>query len=307
MYKKGRKGIVLLVTIMLLLLLLGVMNIFLKSTKETQDDVTYIFALQQTNLVMHNISEYIREMKLDEQSIFYGSKMSFPLEIGDALVTLKLDSAQKKININSFIRATITDNLVADRFLTLLSNYSIQNPSFFLAILQDTLDEDKENRNGESEIVLSYPTFRNKQIYNLKQLEQIKDYYYFKTGDRKIYDFSMNDVFSFYNGTIDMNFISSDILRLLFDDANSYTLELIATHDIIYDNMKDLPFDNYYTKKIEKGVLGQNLNTKTNIITISVQLNYKAQFISKLLFRYNIKQKKILDYDIKKILIVKNI
>ncbi len=102
-----------------------------------------------------------------------------------------------------------------------------------------------------------------------------------------------------------MNFISLDSMKLLFDDANFYILENISKHENVYDSLDDLPFDEYYMKKLKAGKLGQSFNTKTQLINMKIVINYKSNFSSYISVLYNIKTKKILEYNLDKIVLTK--
>ena len=301
---KKRKGVVLLVTLMLIMLLMGIVSIFLSKTKESKDNVTYIYSTMQTNLVMQNLLGYLKEINFDEDMIFYASLAPFPLEFSQSNVLFELKSAQRQININSFIQATLKDNLANDRFILLLLKYKVKEPNLFLDILKDTHDKDIDERNSEdSEIINEYPIFRNSKIYNQVHLDKIIDYYFDKTGDNNIFDVPFSDIFSFDNSSIDINFMSRDTMEILFEDANYNILKAIEEKVEIYDELEDLPFDEYYINKIEKGILGQIIKTKTTLLEIKADVNYKTQFTSKISFKYNITSKKITDYTIDEVLI----
>ena len=301
---KKRNGVVLFVTLMMILLLMSVVSVFLNKTKESKDKVTTIFAMNQTNAIMHNLLSYISEVELDEYAIFFASQTAIPLNFGESNVFFRLESAQKLINLNGLIRASMKDNLVSDTFVLLLLRYKIQEPGFFLNLLKDTVDEDTENRDSTaSEIILEYPTFRNTKIYNEIHLSQIVDYYFKETGDMSIYEVPFDTLFTFTDSSIDLNFISLELMEILFDDINQYTLRTIDEYDDIYEDIEDMPFDAYYRKKIQKGMLGQSFTTKTQILNIEITLLYLSQFESKIHFKYNIKSKKIFDYEIDEVLI----
>ena len=296
---KKRKGIVLFITLMLMLLLLGIVSVFLSKTKESKDEVTSSFAIVQTNFIMHNLFEYLKTIKFDEDTIHYASMTPMPLNLGQSNLLLKITSAQSRININSFVQSAIKDNLVSDKFILLLTKYKLKDPYFFLDLLKDTIDKDKESRNSQnSEIVETYPTFRNKKIYTQAQLDKIIDYYFDKTGDANIYNFPFSKIFGFTNAAIDINFLSYESMQILFDDANQNILKTIADYPDVYKKLEELPFDDYYMKKVKKGMLGQNIATTTQLLNISVKIKYKEQFKSKINFEYNTKTKKVSNYKI---------
>ena len=297
---QNKKGVVLFVTLMMIMLLLAVVSIFLNKTKETKDNVTYENALIQTNLIMQDLLLYLKKIKFDEDMIYYAAKAPFPLGFEDSSVIIKIDSAQKYIDINTLITSSVTNNITADKFVSLLYKYNISQPELFLNILQDTIDTDIEEKNSglQSEIILTVPTFRNGKIYSKIHLNSIIDYYFDKTGDKAIYEFPFDDVFGFSSSSIDMNFVSMDVMNILFDDANSYILEIIAKHAKVYDTIGDLPFDEYYTNKINQGVLGHSISTNTTLLKVKMDLIYKTQFKSSISFDYNIDSKGISNYTI---------
>ncbi|MDF1875399.1 hypothetical protein JHD48_06605 [Sulfurimonas sp. SAG-AH-194-I05] len=306
---KKKNGVVLFVTLMMILLLMSVVSIFLNKTKESKDKVTTIFAMTQTNAVMHNLLAYLNTLEFDEFMIFYASQMAIPLNLGDSNIFFKLDSNQKNIGLNSLINASIKDNIISDQFIFLLLQYKIQNPEFFLDLLKDTVDIEKndaleESRNAsDSEIIIEYPIFRNGKIYNKIHLDMIIDYYFKETGDPEIYNFPFEKLFSFEDYPIDLNFISLEIMGILFEDLNGYTITTINENEFVYEEMEDVPFDAYYRKKIDKGILGQSFTTKTKFLKIQITLIYLEQFESKISFKYDITSKKISDYTIEDILL----
>jgi len=296
---KMKKGVVLFVTIMMMMLLLSIVTVFLNKTKESKDNVTQIYAMVQTNVIMHNLLQYIKEINFDETAIFYASKSPFTINLGQSNVIFHLESAQKYININSFVKSSIKNSTTSENFMSLLLEYKIEDPNFFLDILKDTLDKDNESRNSlNSEIVLEHPTFRNMKIYNRHHLSQIIDYYFDKTGDNAIYRIPFDEIFSYTNGSIDLNFMPAKLMKIVFYDANAYLLKTIEKHPSTYKELKDLPFDEYYMKKVKKGMLGQSFTTKTTMLKISATIDYKTQFRSRISFLYDIKSKKISDYTI---------
>ncbi|WP_373035045.1 hypothetical protein [Sulfurimonas sp.] len=296
---KKRKAVVLFVTLMLMLLLLSIVSVFLNKTKESKDDVTSSFAMIQTNFIMHNLFKYLKTIKFNEETIHYTSMTPIPLNIGQSNLILKLNSAQRYININAFVNSAIKDNLINDKFILLLTKYKLKEPYFFLDLLKDTVDNDKESRNSKnSEIIKAYPIFRNSKIYNQTHLDKIIDFYFEKTGDATIYNVPFSEIFSFTNSTVDINFLSYESMKILFDDANQNTLKTIADYPDVYAKLEDLPFDQYYMKKINKGMLGHKISTTTNILSISIDINYKEQFKSKINFEYNAKTKKPSNYKI---------
>lgn len=286
---------------MMVMLLLGVVMIFLEHTKESKENVTYEKAFLQTNLIMKNMHKYIKDVPFDETTIFYASKTSLPMVLGDSLALIKIKSDHSLLNINQIINATLNDTIVYDKISSFFYKYRVRNPELFIQFLQDTIDGDKEERNSGSgsEIVLKEPTFRNGKIYNYSHLMKIVDTYANIDNDQNIYKVPFKELFSYSNNSIDINFANHIMLDLLFDDANIYLLKEVAKHLKLYETIDDLPFDTHYLQKIKtKTFLGHNIITETSVITIEISFEYKKQFKSIVSFKYNTTSNNIHDYEI---------
>ncbi len=300
-----KKGIVLFTTILLIMALLATIMLFLNSTRKVKDEITYEFALIQTNTIMYNLVKYFNDIEFDEDIIFYGSKMPFNLQFGESRVKIKIDSAHKYLNINSLSAAmSKKDNIVYDDFINMLYQYNVKDPEFFVDLLLDTLDADniEKNSGSGSEISLQNPIFRNGKIYNNKHFNIILDYYSNTVGDKAIFKVPFNNIISFNAPSIDINFANEKLLNVIFHDANTFSLNIIKKHTEIYEKLEDLPFDEFYLKEIRKGRFGHSVETTSSLISVVVELSYKEQFKSKIKFLYNIKNKTLQDYTILDIL-----
>ncbi|MBL0707961.1 MAG: hypothetical protein JJW00_02840 [Sulfurimonas sp.] len=296
---KKRKGVVLFVTLMMILLLMGIVSVFLNKTKESKDKITTIFAMTQTNAIMYSTIGYLNKIELDEEALDFASKMTLPINFGESNLLIGIKSDNRLLNINSFVRSCIKDNIVSDKFIYYLQKHKLRDPNLFLDLLKDTIDKDTNNRSGiQSEIVLTYPTFRNSRIYNRSHLDMIIEYYYEQTNDRAIYNVPFDKLFSYYNGSIDLNFISLELMEFLFDDLNANTIAQIANKSGVYGELKNVPFDEYYRKKVKKGIMGQHFTTKTSSLDVKLTLVYMSQFKSHITFKYDMRSKKIYNYEI---------
>jgi len=298
-YKK--KGIVLFTTLLLIMALLAVVMVFLNKTKEAKDNISYEFALVQTNSIMHNLVKYFDDIPFDEETIFYGSKMPFTLPFENSTVKFNIDSAHKYLNINSIAKSMVKkNNKIYDDFINMLYQYKLKDPEFFVDLLLDTIDNDniEKNSGSGSEISLQNPTFRNGKIYNSKHLKIILDYYVAISSDNAIYNIPFPTLFSFNSPSIDINFASKELLDIIFHDADQFTLDTIKKHSKIYNSLNELPFSVIYLKDIAKGRLGHSISTSSTLIKVNVELNYKSQFKSKIQFLYDTQNKTLSDYTI---------
>jgi hypothetical protein len=284
---KNRNGVVLFVTLMMMMLLMGIVGVFLTKTKESKDITTKEYAIVQTNIMMKNVADSLYEVKLDQQTIFFASQVPLPINFGLSNAVINIDSAQKYISIGALISATLNEkdkkrDEIANTFISFLMKHKLKEPSFFLHILQDSIDDDSESRSGlDSEIVEFFPTFRQGNIFNKQHFDQIIDYYFDKSGDAQIYQVPFYDVFSFKNNRVDLNYASLEVLELLFDDMNGYVLQAINSHQDLYtDDDLENEFGDINAKKLLEGTMGHTTGVKTTRIKISVSLKYKSQFES---------------------------
>lgn len=299
-----KRGIVLFTTLMLIMALLSVVMIFLNKTKQTHDAVGKEFALLQTNLVMANLVEYFHDIKFDEDTIFYGSGVPYGLDFGDSSVEIVIDSTHKYLNINTLVKfITKKDNPEYSKFVDFLYKYRVKDPELFIDILIDTVDPDKEelNSGSGSEIALKEPLFRNGNIYNQKHFDKIIEYYSLLYNDQEIYKVPFGEMFNFTAPSLDLNFASLNILKIVLDDANSQVLQTIAKHNEVYEKLEDIDFDEEYLKTILKGKFGHTITTVSKLISVSVKVQYKSQFRSHLTYLYDTEKKKLYDYSIDKI------
>ncbi len=299
-----KKGIVLFTTLMILMLLLSVMVYFLEFTKKAKDQVTYEFALLQTNSIVTNLVSYFKTIDLDQQSIFYGSGVPFTLELGTHTVTLEINSAHKLLDINTLAHAIETKDTPAyTEFVNFLYTKRLRDPELFIDILLDTVDNDKEEKNSGSgsEIVLLNPRFANGAIYNQKHFDTIIEYYATVSNDQDIYNIAFENYFSFRGGSLDINYLSKELLNLLFHDANSFSLSQIVDHNERYEELDELPFDEYYLKKINSGRMGHSIGVESALIKVDASFEYTEQFRSSIEFFYDVKNKVLSGYKVKDI------
>ena len=297
---KRRNGVILLVTLLMMMLLLGIVGVFLSKTKEAKDSVTYEFAMLQTNMMMRNVIESLREIKLDQYAIFLASQVPLPINFGLSSAVVKIDSAQKYININSLVSASINKENkkrddISNAFISYLMKYDLKEPRLFLHILQDSVDKDSDSRSGViSEIVESFPAFREGGIFNKMHLGQMIDYYFDKSGDAKIYGVPFDEMFSFKSSAVDLNYATLELMEFLFDDMNAYVLRAIYEHQDIYEDgdLED-EFGDINVEKLLGSRMGQNIAIETKQLKVTISLKYKSQFQSDVSFECDLADGKI--------------
>ena len=302
-----KKSIVLFTTLLLIMALLATIMIFLNSTRKVKDEITYEFALIQTNAIMNNLVKYFHDIEFDEDVIFYGSKMPFNIQLGENRIQININSAHKYLNINSLATSMLKkNNIIYDNFINMMYQHKVKDPEFFVDLLLDTIDKDQEEKNSgsQSEISLQNPIFRNGKIYNKKHFDMILNYYVSITNDEDIRKVPFNEIISFDAPSIDINFANEQLLNTIFYDANTFSLNLIKKHTTVYEKLEDLPFDEFYLKEIKKGRFGHSITTNSTLIKVFIEFTYKTQFKSKISFLYDTKEKKLSNYTILEIMLL---
>ncbi len=300
-----KKSIVLFTTLMMIMALMAVMTLFLNSTKKSKDNFYEEFALIQTNAIVNNLLSYLKSIKFTKETIFYGSKVAFPIELDNSMMVFSIASAHKHLNINTLVGTLKTkDSISYEKFVSFLYKYRVKNPEFFIDILLDTKDDDilEQNSGSGSEIVLENPIFRNGKIYNKKHFKIIVDYYAASMHDSEIYKVPFDKIFGFVSnsGKLDINFATQELLELIFEDVVKANLTQISQHNKLYETLKELPFDEMYIQKNIQGKLffGHHIDTNSILINVNVDFDYKKQFISKVNFIYNTNAKSLTNYQI---------
>jgi len=267
--KSSKKGVVLLATILLILLLMGIVSLFLNSSHKLQQHVKYIYALNETHLLSYSIAKYLKTIKLDEEGLFYASQSAIPLTLQNTQIMLSIDSAQNRINFFNYKEAMKKSSEYSSRFITYLGLNKVQNPVAFTALAKEFQGVDEHDLFDE----------------------------YFLHTSQHLTTLQLKKTFTFEDeyAPLDINFLSYEQLLLLFYDANSFALKQIAQHLHIYKSFNELPFDKAYLTKLRlKQRLG-HFTTKTSIISVDARIK-SSYFSSHITLIYDLKKDTLLRY-----------
>lgn len=258
-----RRGVVMIMTLALIMMLTLAV---LKSTTITQkyitdmSDTMFFAQFNRTFLDMGVIVEELgREIK-DEDMFAVSLKM--PLIISDEKSKiegiLRLSSAASKFNINQLIdkdnNSTINQTLY-DTIYSITREYQLSDGLFFMSLLLDTLDNDKEERAFESEFTyLENSTLSDGAILNQKAFKKIQDFYAKARSDGNIYKIPWDKIIAFSGEKIDYNYLTSKIKAILdenyginepYDDSLIKNDDDLSLNDEQKKVMKDLNIKYY--------------------------------------------------------------
>jgi len=257
-----RKSIALLTTIFFLISIVFILNIILKNYQAYLKEKPVFIAensiiIKNTLKTLFEISDNIKNIS-DLQKIF----TTIPLSSneGDFRIVYTIKPLFDRIDINALLRDNKINPDIENYIDNILRFYKIKDPLFFKDLLLDTIDQDTEEREGYSEIVLTNPCFQNGKIYNFKHLKQIENYYYKRTDDKNIYNIPWDELIFFGDGSkhiLECHLISkkvADFLELDYEELNcADNNEILKNLNIIsYDKNKSFWIESDITYFLEK-------------------------------------------------------
>ncbi len=296
-----RKGVVLFITLMILLMLSTVIMLFLKESSQVKRSVRQNIATIQTNIILNDMSAFLKKQKFTQDEIFYGSEIPVALDLGPISGTVSLTSAQSRININLFLESVLHDQQALISFLDWLDGLKLKNQPLLISMLLDSYDKDRYERMNGSEIVLQKPWFQNGSIPNIEALESILQRYSELSGDQNISLQKWERVFGFEGDRIDLNYANSDQIRLLFPDIPQIAQEALARHDMLYKSVDDIPVDPETRLKLTQKRFGILPTLKTLKAKVSIEFTTTQECSGKMSFLMDLGKKRITDISLHKL------
>ncbi|NWF66095.1 MAG: hypothetical protein HXX81_01370 [Campylobacterales bacterium] len=291
-----KKGIALLITIFLIMLLTLAI---LKSTDITDKYFKNVQRLSFFIQANKSLLDTIEVLKLTTKDI-NSSEALFILQALPILVedkqssmklSLELNSGANRLNINRLIDSNNTINQpFYDLLQNILMKYEVMDSSYFFSILLDTLDNDSEERIFQSEIIIDEPFFTNGKIVSIEHLKYILDYYVEKRDDINIKKIPWNEFFDFESQNSDFNYLDYRLINFIVQGiANDNTF-----HDEIFHNYEEIGLTDEDKKKFES----IKINFFEPLLNCRMKFNYLDQQIT-IDFLYDIKNKKAYNFEVK--------
>ncbi len=288
-----RRGVVLFITLAVILMLSTVVMLFLKEGGEIKRSLRRNIADIQMNLLLNDMSGFLKRENFSQDDIFYGSEIPVALDLGKVTGSISFTSAQNRININRFIESVLHDQQALISFLDWLDTLKLKNQPLLISILLDSYDRDRYERMNGSEIVLERPWFQNGTIANERALTEILNRYSELSGDRNVSIERWLDVFGFDGDTIDLNYADRDQLKLLYPDLPQIALQTIAKHAVRYQSVNDIPIDPTSRSKLLQRRFGIQPVLKSSDITVDIAFTTVQECSGRMGFTMGIKKKRI--------------
>jgi len=216
--------------------------------------------LIQSHTLLQNVLE-ILDRKQGEINSSEGLEMliDLPIELESEEIDLSIsfDSAAKGVNPNNFLKKgkkrTIIDSDFVLLFDRILQTYNVQNKELFIALIEDTLDKDLDERIPGSELALTNRRFAQGAIENRAKFDMLIEAYIRLTEDPNILSVPWEEILSFYAPQIDLNYISPTLLRLILPYLDEGSVKrLTVGRKRLYKGLKDLPLAKEDREELKK-------------------------------------------------------
>jgi len=292
-----RSSIVLLITLVLIVALAALIAIALDVVQNTSQTVEKKKALIQKTLLAQNIVKMLNkssvkiETPTDLQQFL---ALPYYLKTDEIEITITFDSAAKGLNPNLLMQKRGNRDSVNTELLFLFDKillyYNVANKELFLAMIEDTLDSDLNERMPGSELSLYDRRFAQGRIENKKKFQMLIDAYVKLTEDGNIKKVPWEKLVSFYNHAIDINYISAELLAVMLSYADEASLKNFLGSRGVYSSIDNLPLPKEERLKLKK------YGVTTFVPIVQGHLCMKRPKHDECVrFVYNLAEKKVLD------------
>jgi len=287
-----KKGIALLITIGFIVILTTLIAYIFTLSSRVFDEVNNVQKRDQSSVLFSDVKKlldsYAGKIENDKDFStfllgtppFYDDKSGLGLEV-------EIKPLSDKININSiFINKKADINLV--QFLqNICETYNILDPSFFISLILDSIDEDSVEREALSEISLHKIKYSNGSIYDKAQFEALENYYTDVVQDKNIFNVPWEQLIYFggkNSSIVDCDRMSKELIFLVGLDSENFT----GCSDINSSSKSKETALKYNLKKF----------SKENNYDILVKIYYQINSIKdRASFVYDMKTKKVKSFE----------
>ena len=255
-----RKSIVLLITLALIVAISSLIAVGLHIVDDAAKKVEEKHFLIQTDTFVKNIASILAQKTGDiNSSDGLDLLFSLPIDLKTDEISahIAFASAATGLNPNNFIKIEHNKTRLNPDYILLfdriLQSENVQNKELFIAMIEDTLDRDLQERIPGSEIALYDKRFAQGAIENYKKFQMIIDHYVLLSEDPNIYRVPWRKILSFYSKKIDFNYISPLLLKYMVPFFDDETIKRLTTgKKMVFSNWKDLNIAKEYKDELKK-------------------------------------------------------
>lgn len=282
-----KKGIALLITMGFITVLTGIIAYIFSITGGVFAKVVKVDAKNQRTILLKDIKiildRYVKDVKdSDDLSNFLLGMPPFYDKKSELFLNVELEYLSNKVNINSLLVKNKVDKNIEEFLKNIGETYNILDISFFIALLEDTIDEDDVSRQSLSEISREDLTFSNSHIVNMNHFEKIINYYVTTTRDTNILSVPWDELI--YFGALDISVV----------DCDKMSKELINIFRLSVEGFSGcVDLEDAESKKIAQKFNLKKFSKQNDFYVIAKALYHIGDFEDEITFVYDLKTQKV--------------
>lgn len=293
-----RKGVVLLITLSLVMML---SFIIIKSTTITQSylkNLNHTLFYAQFNRSFLDIFSALKKRSSQiENAEAFKILLSIPIIFSDKKSgidgMMELSSGADVFNINSLLNADQNNSINQDLYdviYTTLLKYEVADSMSFMNLLLDTIDKDANEREYNSEIAYAIDAkLRDGGIENKKAFSYLLDFYAKEHKDTNIYKVPWSKIIGFSEAESDYNYLTKEIKEILYENYGISDTSLMSS---LASKDEDLSL-NEEQKSLLKSL---NISYYVPILKCNFRFFYMDEY-QQIAFRYDLKTKRVSDIE----------
>lgn len=278
-----RKGIALLITMGFITVLTGIIAYIFSITGGIFDEVVKVDGKNQRTILLKDIKtildRYAKGIKQsDDLSNFLVGMPPFYDKKSELFLNLELEYLSNKVNLNSLLVKNKIDKNIEEFLKNIGETYNILDISFFIALLEDTIDEDDISRQSLSEISREDLKFSNSHIVSMNHFKKIINYYVAITRDTNILNVPWDKLIYFgalHPSVVDCDRMSKELINILRLNVEDFSG---------CDDLEDTE-----SKKIAQKFNLKKFSKEDNFYVRAKALYEVGEFQDEVLFDYDLK------------------
>jgi hypothetical protein len=292
-----RSAIALLITVFFIIAISVSLGISLKQVKDASNEVENETFMLQSSLILEDVSNILKNSQeldavmqdnsIDGFFLFLSEVAFIPFESNGIKVSIEIESARSKFNVNSLLDTNSTNPIKAQAMSSYLSNFAINDD--YVAILLDNMSQIKVDSSYNSTIFNENPYLFRDYIVSQKHLDEINNFYMQNTHENAITKVDFENLLYFSkskNYFVDLNYATKETWRLLLgcDELRAQELALGGGAYIKEEDLLLSDAEKEMLKRFETSFYEPYLDVK-----IAISKNEQKAFIR---FEYDMKTKK---------------
>ncbi len=216
-----KRGIVLMMTLVLITLLMGIVSLVLTQSERLSRLGSNAFFQSASLQIVNDLEQQLPSLL----SAITGAEeldlaMRLPLQLEskkrDFSLKAQLSSPYSRLNINSLMSpdGKINEANVA-LWIKIFTIHPIADPDILLKLVFDTIDTDTQERGIDTEIALIQPDFKNGMITDAEQFNHILERYIELTRDTTVLSIPWSRYVGYDGDKMDFNALNPETLSLI--------------------------------------------------------------------------------------------